>query len=154
MWVLAILTSRSDVRATKDLRGGRNTPNMKEGWLCRTSYDEIVHTWWWPGEIQIELWFRSNYDDYDRSRLSDGPDLAVMIQIEWWSRSSDDDLAVMIQQWWYRSSDDPYPVMMIHIEWWSRSSDDDLDRVMIQMQMNMMRTWWWSRWYREEDLCW
>ena len=41
--MLAILTSRSDVRATKDLRGGRNTPKMKEGWLCRTSYDEENH---------------------------------------------------------------------------------------------------------------
>ena len=30
----------SDIRATKDLKGGRPTTNMKKGWLCRTSYDE------------------------------------------------------------------------------------------------------------------
>ena len=41
--MLAILTSRSDVRATKDLQGGRPTPSMKEGWLCRTSCDEKNH---------------------------------------------------------------------------------------------------------------
>ena len=39
----AILMSRSDVRATKDLRGGRPTPSMKKGWLCRNSYDEKNH---------------------------------------------------------------------------------------------------------------
>ena len=41
--MLALLTSRSDVRATKDLRGGRHTSSMKEGWLYRTSYDEKNH---------------------------------------------------------------------------------------------------------------
>ena len=41
--MLAILTSRSDMRATKDLRGGRNTTSMKKGWLYRTSYDEKNH---------------------------------------------------------------------------------------------------------------
>ena len=39
----AILMSRSDIRATKDLQRGRNTPSMKEGWLCRTSCDEKNH---------------------------------------------------------------------------------------------------------------
>ena len=33
----------SDIRATKDLRGGKHTPSMKEGWLYRTSYDEKNH---------------------------------------------------------------------------------------------------------------
>ena len=41
----------------------RPTPNMKKGWLCRTSCDKKNH------EIAP----------------------MVMIQIEWWSRSSDDD---------------------------------------------------------------
>ena len=125
MWVPAILTSRSDIRATKDLRGDRHTPNMKEGWLCRTSYDEILHTWWWPEMIQIELWSRSSYDDSERSRSRDDLDPAVVIQIDWWSRSSS--------------------VMMIQIEWWSRFSDDDQDREMIQIQM----TWRW-RWLEDK----
>ena len=56
---------------------------------------------------------------------SDDPD-RVMIQIQWWSRSSDVD-----------------PAEMIQIKWWSRSSDDDLDRVMIQIQMKMT---WRCRW--------
>ena len=130
----------------------RPTTSMKEGWLCRTSYDKIAHMmmtrWdpdramiqiqlWWLWEIQIEWWSRSSSDD---------PDPAVMIQIEWWSRSNSDDpdpvVMIQIQQWWSRSSDD---VQL----WWSRLSDDldpmmmssydDLDRVMIQIQ------WWWSR---------
>ena len=41
--MLAILMSRSDIRATKDLRGGKHTPNMNEGWIYRTSYDEKNH---------------------------------------------------------------------------------------------------------------
>ena len=41
--MLAILTSRPDVRATKDLQGVRHTPSMKEGCLYRTSYDEKNH---------------------------------------------------------------------------------------------------------------
>ena len=32
-----------DIRATKDLQGGRPTNSMKNGWLCRTSYDEKNH---------------------------------------------------------------------------------------------------------------
>ena len=39
----AILMSRSDIRATKYLQGGRPTTNMKKGWLCRTSYDKKNH---------------------------------------------------------------------------------------------------------------
>ena len=54
---------------------------------------------------------------------SDDPNW-VMIQIQWWSRSSDD------VQWWSRSNDD--------VQWWSKSNDD-LDPVMIQIQ------WWWFR---------
>ena len=48
----------------------------------------------------------------------------MMIQIEWWSRSSEDDLdlvMIQIQWWWSRSSDDLDPAMMIQIEWWSIS---------------------------------
>ena len=138
----------------EDLHEGRPTSSMKKGWLCRNSYDEIVHTWWWPEEIQIELWSRSSYDDSERSKSSDDPDPAVMIQI---------------QQWWSRSRDDPDPVQRDDpdpVQWcWSRLSDDldpmmpfffdDPDREMIQIQM----TWRWrwlrgSSWYREEDQCW
>ena len=112
---------------------------MKKGWLCRTSNDEIVYTWWWPVEIQIEWWSRSSYDDSERSRSSDDPDPAVMIQIlsremiqiEWWSRSS----PVMLIQigWWSRSSD--------AIWWWSRSRDD----------LKTKMTWRW-RWLKYEDV--
>ena len=134
-----ILTSRSDVRDTKYLWGSRNTPSMKEGWICRTSYDEknhnIAHMMMTIGDpywamIEIQLWWLWE------------------IQIEWWSRSS----LVMIQiEWWSRSS----PVMMIQVEWWPRSSDDDLDWVMIQIQwwcpiMMIRIQWWWSR-SRKED---
>ena len=130
----------------------RPTTNMKKGWLCRNSYDEIVHTWWWPEEIQIELWSRSSYDDSERYKSSDDPNPAVMIQIErwsrsrsilsddldpvqwWWSKSSDDVL------WWSRSSDDPDPVL-----WRSRSRDDpDPD------ELKMKMTWRW-RWLEDED---
>jgi len=104
---------------------------MKKGWLCRTSDDEIVYTWWWPVEIQIEWWSRSSYDDSERSRSSDDPDPAVVIQIEWWSRSS----PVMLIQigWWSRSSD--------AILWWSRSRDD----------LKTKMTWRW-RWLKDEDV--
>ena len=33
----------SNIRAAKDLQGGRPTTSMKNGWLCRTSYDEKNH---------------------------------------------------------------------------------------------------------------
>ena len=76
----------------EDLHEGRPTTSMKKGWLYRNSYDE--------------------------KNLEIAP---VLIQIEWWSRSSNDDPTVMIQiEWWSRSS----PVMMIQIERWSRSEDD------------------------------
>ena len=118
---------------------------MKKGWLYRTSYDKKNH------EIA-----------------------PVLIQIEWWSRSSNDDPAVMIQiEWWSRSS----PVMMIHIKrwsrssddvwWWSRSSDDVPWWSRLRDDPDPMMTWrwrWiededelkmrWSSWYREEDQCW
>ena len=105
-----------------------------------------------------------------------------MIQIQWWSRSSDDpDPVMMNQKWWSRSSDDPDPVMMtsddpdpvmIYIQWWSRSSDDvpwwsrsrDDPDSKIDDDLNMNMTWRlrrlemqmmrWSSWYREEDQCW
>ena len=123
----------------EDLHESRPTTSMKKGWLCRTSYDEIVYTWWWPAEIQIELWSRSSYDDSERSRSSDDPDPAVMIQIEWWSRS----IQVMLIQieWWSRSSDAIF--MMIQIERWSRSrwleDEDDLKMKMTQMIQLMQR---------------
>ena len=104
---------------------------MKKGWLCRTFDDEIVYTWWWPVEIQIEWWSRSSYNDSERSRSGDDPDPAVVIQIEWWSRSS---LVMLIQiRWWSRSSD--------AIWWWSRSRDD----------LKMKMTWRW-RWLKDEDV--
>ena len=89
----------------EDLQESRPTTNMKKGWLCRTSYDEIVHTWWWPVEIQIEQWSRSIP--------------VMMIQIEWWSRSSDDVL------WWSRSRDDPDPDDLKTKMTWRR--DDPVD---------------------------
>ena len=33
----------SDIRATKDLQGGRPTTSMKKGWLYRTFYDKKNH---------------------------------------------------------------------------------------------------------------
>ena len=117
---------------------------MKKDWLCRGSYDEknqeiapVMMTQWW-------------------SRLSDDDLDPVMMIRQWWSRSSDD------VQWWSRSSDD--------VQWWSRSSNDpdlvmmssdDPNLVMIHIRwledeedLKMTRTRWWSRRYREEDLCW
>ena len=113
----------------------RPTTSMKKGWLCRTSHDKIVHTWWWPEMIQIKLWSRSSYDDSERSRSSDDPDqemIQIQIQIEWWSKSS--------------------PVMMIQIEWWSRSSDDVLWRSRSRDDLDpvMKMTWRW-RWLEDKD---
>ena len=110
----------------EDLHESRPTTSMKKGWLYRTSYDEIVHTWWWPGDIQIELW----------SKSSDDPDPAVVIQIEWWSRSN----PVMLIQigWWSRSID--------AILWWPRSRDDP-DPDDLKTKMN----WRW-RWLKYEDV--
>ena len=75
---------------------------------------------WWLWEIQIEWWSRSSSDDLDR----------VMIRIQ----SSDDDPdREMIQiQWWCS--------MMIQIERWSRSEDD----------LKMKMTWRW-RWLEDKD---
>ena len=80
--------------------------------------------------IQIEWWLRSSDDS------------------QWWSKSSDDrDLVMMIQQWWSKSRDDPNPVIMIQIEWWSRSKwrwlEDEYD---LKMKMN----WRW-RWREPND---
>ena len=65
---------------------------------------------------------------------SDDRYLVMMIQIEWWSRSSDDD------RWWSRSSDDPDLVMMSHDDPDSENEDDlktqktwDADDEMIQL---------------------
>ena len=147
----------------------RPTSSMKKGWLCRTSYDEIVYPWWWLVEIQIDLWSRSSYDDFERSRSSDDPDLAVMIQMKTWSKSrsrlSDDPDPV--QWWWSKSSDDPDPVMLIQIErwskssddvpWWSRSRDDPYSKNEDDLKMKMtwrlkrlkMQRMRWSIWYKE-----
>ena len=90
----------------------RPTSNMKNGWLCRTSYDEK------------------------------NQEITPVMMIQWWW-SSDDDLAVMIQiEWWSRSIDDPDPVMMIQIEWWSRSDVED--------DLKMEMTWRW-RWRGLDD---
>ena len=107
---------------------------------------------WWFWEIQIEWWSRSSGDDLDR----------VMIQIQ--SSDIDPDREMIQIQWWCS--------MMIHIErwsrfsddvpWWSRSRDDpdsknedDLNTKMTwrlkRLEMQMTR---WSSWYREEDQCW
>ena len=85
----------------EDLHEGRPTTSMKKGWLYRNSYDEK----------NIEI-------------------APVLIQIEWWSRSSPE-MMIQIERW-SRSSDD--------VQWWSRSDDDLKTR--------------WSSWYREEDQCW
>ena len=146
----------------------RPTTSMKEGWLCRTSYDEKNHeiahmmmTRWWsrlsddPDPVQCQWWWSRSRDDSDPVMMTPRDPDRVMIQIEqWWSISSDDlDPAVMIQierwskssddpdpvQWWWsRSSDDPDPVMMIQIERWSRSSVDYQDREMIQIRRMKM----------------
>ena len=86
---------------------------------------------WWLREIQIEWWYRSSSDDLDWEMIH------IQIQIEWWSRSN---LVMLIQierwskssddvPWWSGSRDDLDLVMMIQIEWWSRFSNDDPDRV-------------------------
>ena len=151
----------------------RPTTNMKEGWLCRTSYDEknheITHIMmtrddpdramiqiqlWWLREIHIEWWSKSSSGDPDRLMIQIQWWWLEMIQIEWWSRSSPMMLIqiewchlMLIQiEWWSRSS----PVMLIQIEWWSRSSDAicvDPDREMIQIQM----TWRWRCLEDEDD---
>ena len=75
----------------------RPTTNMKKGWLCRTSYDEIVHTWWW-------------------SRSSDDPD-----PVQWcWSRSSDDLDPVMP---FYDDSD--WEMIQIQMTWRWRWLEDE-----------------------------
>ena len=56
-----------------------------------------------------------------------------MIQIEWWSRSSDDDpdrVMIQMQWWWSRSRDDPDPVeddLKMKMTWRWRGLDDDPD---------------------------
>ena len=103
------------------------TSSMKKGWLCRISCDK-KNLEVAPVLIQIEWWSRSSNDDP-----------TVMIQIERWSRSrsrSSDD-PDPVQWWWSRSRDDPDPVMMIQIERWSKSSDD---------------VPWWSRSSDDPDL--
>ena len=77
---------------------------MKEGWLCRTSYDEKNH------EIAHMMMTK---EDPDRAMIQIQLWWLWEIQIDWWSISGSDDLdQVMIQ---------------------IQSSDDDPDRVMIQI---------------------
>ena len=122
---------------------------MKKGWLYRTSHDEKNHEI--AHMMMTQWWSKSSYDPDPVmmsprwSRSSDDSDPALMIQIELWSRSSNDDPVVIQIEWWSRSSDDD--PMMIQIKY-----DPDLDED--DLKMKMMRTWWWPRWYREEDLCW
>ena len=114
MWVLAILTSRSYVRATKDLWGGSPTPSMKNGWLYRTSCDEKNHEIAPMVMIQIEWGSRSSDDVQWWSKSSDDPDPVMMIQIQWWSRSDnerwledEEDLKMkMTWRWRWRELDD------------------------------------------------
>ena len=108
----------------------RPTTSMKKGWLCRTSYDEIVHTWWWPVEIQIKLWSRSSYDDSKRSKSSDDPDPVMMFY---------DDLdREMIQIQWWR---------------WLEDEDDLKTKMTWRLRRLEMQKTRWSSWYREEDQC-
>ena len=107
----------------------RPTTSMKKGWLCRTSYDEKNHEIA-PVMIQIEWWLRSSDDSHRWSRSSDD-DPAVMIQIEWWSRSSPV-MLIQIERWSKSSDDAP---------WWSRSRDDP-------DPMKMTYRW---RWLEDED---
>ena len=78
----------------------------------------------------------------------------VMIQTWWWSSDALDQVMI---QWWSKLDDDP---MMLKTKWWS---SDAPDQVTIQTwwrwlededDLKMKMTWWWSRWYKEEDLCW
>ena len=125
----------------KDLHEGRPTTSMKKGWLCRTSYDEKNHETA-PVLIQIERWSRSSDDVLCWSRSSDDPDLVMMIQ-QWWSRSSDDPDTV---QWCRsRSRDDPDPVMMFYV---------DPDREMIQIQWRCPMMIEIERWSRFKEWRW
>ena len=69
----------------------------------------------------------------------------------WLCRTSCDEknheIAPVMIQWWWSSSDDLDRVM-IQIQWWWSRSSDDLDQD--EDDLKMMRTQWWSRWYREE----
>ena len=130
----------------------RPTTSMKKGWLCRASCDEKNHEIT-PGMIQIDWWSRYSDDSQWWYRLSDDRDLVMIV--------SDDIDRVMIKvQWWWSSSDDLDQVI-IEIQWWSKLRDDpdlvmmphdDPDREMIQIQ-------WWcpmmihiERWSRSNDL--
>ena len=83
----------------------------------------------------------STYDPYP----------VMMIQIQWWSRSSDDDpdpVMIQFQWWWSRWSDDQDPVMMSQIEWWwSRANDDPYPN---EYELNVNMTWRW-RWRELND---
>ena len=66
------------------------------------------------------------------------------MMIQWWSRSSDDDLdrvMILIQWWWSRSSDHLDPKMKMTWRWRWLEYEDDL-----KMQM--------TRWSGEEDQWW
>ena len=101
----------------------RPTTNMKNGWLCRTSYDE-------KNEETAPF-------DWD-SGSSDDDDDPVLMMIQWCSRSSDDP-DLMIIQWCSRSSNDPDLMM---IQWWS-ILEDEYD---LKMKMN----WIW-RWHDDDS---
>ena len=81
----------------------------------------------------------------------------MMIQIEWWSRFSDDDPDLVMMsiddpdRIWSRYSDDDPDRVIIQIQWWwSKSSDDPyLDEDDLKMKVTR-----WSSWYREEDHYW
>ena len=97
----------------------RPTTSMKKGWLCRTSRDEKNE------EIEPFNWDNGSRDD-------DGDQ--VMINLWWWSRSSDD-LDLMMIQWWSKSSDDPN---LMKMTWQWRWLDDEDD---LKMKMTWRRRW-------------
>ena len=66
---------------------------MKKDWLCRTSCDEKNH--------EIAPWWSRLSDDWDPVMIASDDLDRVMIEIQWWWSSSDDPDREMIQiQWW------------------------------------------------------
>ena len=104
--------------------------------------------------IQIKWWSRSS-DDLDRVMIHIQWWCLMMIQIKWWYRSSDD------VPWWSISRDDPDLVMMFHDHpdremiqiWWLEDEDDLKTKMTWRLRRLEMHMTRWSSWYREEDQC-
>ena len=98
--------------------------------------------------MMIQQWWSRSSDDPDPvqwcwSRLRDDPDLVMMfhvdpdremIQIQWWCS-----MLIQIERW-SRSSEDDLKTKMNWRRRWLEDEDDLNTR--------------WSSWYREEDQCW